>query len=85
MSFGVFDFQKPCASKRAGPRVKDTSRCLCYSVLCGHCLPSCQAEHQAPGVLVIPRFIKPNVTGFATVMAGMLVLMYKLIVKITFC
>ncbi len=32
----VPDFQKPCASKRAGLRVKDTSRSLCYPVLCGH-------------------------------------------------
>ncbi len=49
----IFDFQKPCALKRAGLRVKDTSRTLCYPVLCGHCLPSCQAERQAPGLLVV--------------------------------
>ena len=48
----ISDFQKACASKIAVLRVKDTSRSLCYSVLCGHCLPSCQAEHQAPGLLV---------------------------------
>ncbi len=48
----ITDFQKPCASKTAGLRVKDTSRSLCYPLLCGHCLPSCQAEHQAPGLLV---------------------------------
>ncbi len=47
----ISDFQKPCASKTAGLRVKDTSRSLCYLVLCGHCLPSCQAERQAPGFL----------------------------------
>ena len=47
------DFQKPCASKTAGLRVKDTSRSLCYPVLCGHCLPSCQAERQAPGLHVV--------------------------------
>ncbi len=32
--------------------MKDTSRYLYYPVLCGHCLPSFQAEHQAPGLLV---------------------------------
>ena len=48
----ISDFQKPCVSKTAGLRVKDTSRSLCYPVLCGHCLPSCQAERQAPGLLV---------------------------------
>ena len=50
----ISDLQKPCVSKRAGLRlrVKDTSRSLCYPVLCGHCLPSCQAERQAPGRLV---------------------------------
>ncbi len=46
------DFQKPFASKTAGLGVKDTSRSLCYLVLCGHCLPSCQAKYQVPGVLV---------------------------------
>ncbi len=46
------DFQKPCVLKTAGLRVKDTSRFLCYPVLCGHCLPSCQAGHQAHGLLV---------------------------------
>ncbi len=50
----VSDFQKPCALKTAGFGVKDTSRSLCYPVLCSHCLPSCQAEHQAPGLLVSP-------------------------------
>ena len=48
----ISDFQKPCVSKTVGFRVKDTSRSLCYLVLCGHCLPSCQAERQAPGILV---------------------------------
>ncbi len=48
----ISDFQKTCASKTAGLRVKDKSRSLCYSVLCGHCLPSCPAERQAPGLLV---------------------------------
>ncbi len=48
----ISDFQKPCVSKTASLRVKDTSRSLCYPVLCGHCLPSCQAECQAPGLLV---------------------------------
>ena len=37
--------------KRQVLRVKDTSRSLCYPVLCGDCLPSCQAERQAPGLL----------------------------------
>ena len=46
-------FQRPCAPKMAGLRVKDTSRSLCYPVLCGHCLLSCQAEGQAPGLLVL--------------------------------
>ena len=49
----ISDFKKPCASKTAGLRVKDTSRSLCCPVLCGHCLPSCQAERQAPGLLVL--------------------------------
>ncbi len=49
----ISDFQKPWASKTAGLRVKDTSRSLCYPVLYGHCLPSCQAEHQAPGLLAV--------------------------------
>ena len=49
-------FQKPCASKMAGLRVKDTSRSLCYPILCAHCLPSCQAVRQAPGLLV--RYIE---------------------------
>ncbi len=49
----ISDFQKPCASKTAGLRVKDTSRSLCYPALCGHCFPSCQGERQAPGLLVI--------------------------------
>ncbi len=48
----ISDFQKHCASKTASPRVKDTSRSLCYPVLCGRCLPSCQAERQAPGLPV---------------------------------
>ena len=48
----ISDFQKPCVSKTAGLGVKDTSRSPCYPDLCGHCLPSCQAERQAPGVLV---------------------------------
>ncbi len=46
-------FQKPCASETAGLRVKDTSRSLCYPLLCGHRLPFCQAERQAPGLLVL--------------------------------
>ena len=46
-------FQKPCVSKMPGFRVKDTFRYLCYPVLCGHCLLSCQAHHQAPGLLVV--------------------------------
>ncbi len=38
--------------------VKDTSRSLCYPVLCGHCLPSCQAERQAPGLLVVSVLLR---------------------------
>ncbi len=49
----ISDFQNPCVLKTAGFRVNDTSRSLCYPVLYGHCLPSCQAEGQAPGVLVL--------------------------------
>ncbi len=45
-----FQFSK--AWETAGLRVKDISRSLCYPVLCGHCLPSCQAEREAPGLLV---------------------------------
>ncbi len=48
----ISDFQKPWVSKTAALRVKDTFRSLCYPVLCGHCLPSCQAERQTPGLLV---------------------------------
>ncbi len=48
----ISDFRKPCDSKTAGRRVKDTSRSLCYLVVCGHCLPSCQAEHQAHGLVI---------------------------------
>ena len=44
-----FSLQKPCVSKTAGVRVKDTSISLCYPVTCG--LPSCQAECQALGFL----------------------------------
>ncbi len=52
-SFGVFPiFKKPCTTQKAGLRVNNTSRSLCYKLLCGHCLPSCQAERQAPGLLV---------------------------------
>ncbi len=47
-----FRFQKPCASKTEGLIVQDASRSLCYPLLCGHCLPSCQAERQAPGLHV---------------------------------
>ncbi len=32
--------------------MKDTSRSV-LSSLCGYCLPSCQAERQAPGLLVM--------------------------------
>ncbi len=50
----ISDFQiLPCASKTAGLRMEDTSRSLCYPVLCGHCLPFCQAERQASGLLVL--------------------------------
>ncbi len=44
----ISDFQQPCISKTEGLRVKDTSKSLCYPVLCGHCLPSCQGERQSP-------------------------------------
>ncbi len=27
------------------------------SILCGHCLPSCQAERQAPGLLVYDMMV----------------------------
>ncbi len=53
----ISDFQKPCASKKAGLRVKDTSRSLCYPVLCSQCLPSCQAERPDPGLLVSVIFL----------------------------
>ena len=49
----ISDFQKPRVSKSAGLRVRDTSRSLCYPVLCGHSLPSCQAERQTPGLFVL--------------------------------
>ncbi len=39
--------------KKAGLRAKHAPKSLCYPVLCGHCLPSCQAERQAPGLLVL--------------------------------
>ncbi len=58
----ISDFQKPCASKTAGLRVKDTSRSLCYPVLWGHCFPSCQVEHQALGLLV-DVLTESDVTG----------------------
>ncbi len=43
-----------CSSEfeQPGARVKHTPKSLCYPVLCGHCLLSCQAERQAPGLLV---------------------------------
>ncbi len=47
----ISNFHKLCASKTTGPRVKDMSISLSYPVLCDHCLPSCQAERQAPGLL----------------------------------
>ncbi len=53
----ISDYQKPCVSITAGGiRVKDTSISLCYPVFCGHCVPSCQAESQAPGLLVSHYF-----------------------------
>ncbi len=45
------DFQQPCVPKKAILRAKHAPKSLCYQVLCGHCLPSCQAERQAPGLL----------------------------------
>ena len=48
----ISDFKQPCVSKTAGLRAKHTPNSLCYPVLCGHCLSSCQAERQAPGLLV---------------------------------
>ncbi len=62
LSLGVMTcisvFQKPCVSKTAGLSVKDTSRSLCYPVLCGHCLPSCQAERQAPGLIASSAWLR---------------------------
>ncbi len=45
-----FWFQQPSISKTLGLRAKHTpkSLCDCYSVLCGHSLPSCQAGLQIP-------------------------------------
>ncbi len=42
----ISDFRKHCVSKTA------SLRSLCYPVSCGHCLPSCQAERQDPGLFV---------------------------------
>ncbi len=56
----ISDFQQPCVAKTAGLRAKHTPISLCYPVLCGHCLPSSQAERQAPGLLVLrcqPNFM----------------------------
>ncbi len=53
----ISNFQKPCASRTAGFRVEDTSRSLCYPVLCDHCLPSCQAQRQDPGLLVVATWV----------------------------
>ena len=48
----ISNFQQPCVLTTAGLRAKHTPNSLCYPVLCSHCLPSCQAERQAPGLLV---------------------------------
>ena len=42
------NFQQPCILKMAGLRGKHTSKSVCYPV-CGHCLPSWQAEDQIKG------------------------------------
>ena len=44
----ISDFQLPCISETAGLRAKHKPKSLCYPVLCGNCLPSCQAERQSP-------------------------------------
>ncbi len=49
----ISDFLQLCVSKTAGLRAKHTHKSLCYPAVCGHCLPSCQAERQAPGLLVV--------------------------------
>ena len=48
----ISDFQQPpCISKTAGLRAKHNLN-LYVIQFCGHCLPSCQAERQSPGLLV---------------------------------
>ncbi len=44
----ISDFQLPCISKTAGLGAKHTPKSLCYPVLCGLCLPSCQVECPSP-------------------------------------
>ncbi len=36
---------------------------LCYPVLCGHCLPSCQAEHHTPGLHFLFKFTPEHVSN----------------------
>ena len=50
----ISDFQKPCASKTAVVRVKDTSRSLCYPVLCGHCFHLVMQSTKPQGFLLNP-------------------------------
>ncbi len=69
----ISDFQKHCVSKTSGLRVKDTSRSLCYPVLCGHCLPSCQAERQAPRLLVF--FVSKTIRNFVVILIVFVVIM----------
>ncbi len=44
----ISDSQQPCISKTVSLRAKHTHKSLCYPVLCGYCLTSCQAERQSP-------------------------------------
>ncbi len=46
-SFGVFLIFKNLVSQK-----QQVLEGKIHPVLCGHCLPSCQAERQAPGLLV---------------------------------
>ena len=46
------DFRQPCISKTG----KHKPKSLCYSVLCGHYPPSCQADRESPWASCIYSF-----------------------------